>query len=163
MLMWYLSSVIIWIPVYLLLAWLLYKSIGKKTIAAVICAGILIVCCDQSANLVKKSVKRYRPSHNTEMEKQVHVVDNYRGGQYGFVSGHAANTFGLVFFLLFLFKEKKKWFKLLLVFWACLVSYSRIYLGVHYPSDIIGGAILGGLLAWLFSLAYFKFSVKIIR
>ncbi|MFL5753828.1 MAG: phosphatase PAP2 family protein, partial [Bacteroidia bacterium] len=97
----YVSSVFIWIPFYMLLAWLLYKSIGKKIVVALLCAGLMVVCCDQSANLIKNSVKRYRPSHNLELQKEIHLVNNYKGGQYGFVSGHAANTFGLAFFLIF--------------------------------------------------------------
>jgi undecaprenyl-diphosphatase len=154
------SSVWIWIPFYVLLAWLLYKAIGNKMIVAVICAGLMILVTDQSANLIKNSIKRYRPSHNLELAQEIHLVNNYHGGQYGFVSGHAANTFALAFFLIFLFKNKKRWFHLLILLWACLVSYSRIYLGVHYPSDIAGGALLGSLWAWVFSRVYVKFSAK---
>lgn len=150
------SSVMIWIPFYALMAWLLYKSLGNKIVMALLCAGFMVLCADQSANLIKNSIKRYRPSHNLELTAKIHLVNDYKGGQYGFVSGHAANTFALAFFLVFLFRDKKNWFRLLILFWACLVSYSRIYLGVHYPSDIAGGALLGGFWAYVFSLIYKK-------
>lgn len=84
---------------------------------------------------------RYRPSHNFDLQGLVHLVNGYSGGLFGFVSSHAANSFGIaIFTALFL---KNKWYWIFILLWAVLVSYSRIYLGVHYPADIIGGMVLG--------------------
>ncbi|HWY34753.1 MAG TPA: phosphatase PAP2 family protein [Nitrosopumilaceae archaeon] len=143
----YLTSIAFWIPLYLFFIYMVYKKVGKKVWLVLAAVAILIVFCDQTSNLVKNSVERYRPSHNLEIKDKLHIVDGYRGGQYGFFSGHAANTFGIATFLLLFFRDKKWGFKLLIISWAIIMTYSRIYLGVHYPSDIICGATVGILLA----------------
>ena len=89
---------------------------------------------------------RLRPCHNPEIQAQVDTLNGYCGGQYGFVSSHAANYFGIATFLSVLFFRKIRFFIPLIMFWAALIAYSRIYLGVHYPADICCGAILGIIL-----------------
>ena len=155
----WISSTTFWIPFYFFLAYLLYKSIGKKIMSAFICIILLISLSDQTCGIIKKQVQRYRPSHNVEIQNQVHIVDGYRGGQFGFVSSHAANAFAIAFFLIFLFEDKQNWFKAALIAWAILVSYSRIYLGVHYPSDVTGGAVIGIVYSLLIYKLYGKLSV----
>ena len=109
-----------------------------------------------SSGVIKNSVKRNRPSHNTEISQNVHLYSysdgaKYQGGTFGFVSSHAANSFAIATLaFLFLRKKSKRWSWLFL--WAITVSYSRIYLGVHYPLDILGGAMVGVLVA---TLGYF--------
>ncbi|MDR2010460.1 MAG: phosphatase PAP2 family protein [Bacteroidales bacterium] len=121
---------------------------------------------DQGSNITKKNVKRYRPTHNIEIGESVHVVDDYRGGQYGFFSGHAANGFGLAFItLLFI---RKRYYTWIVLIWAVLVSYSRIYMGVHYPSDILVGAIFGTAMAFLIyklcnSIPFFARKLNVIK
>ena len=103
---------------------------------------ILITLSDSvAARVIKESVQRLRPTHNPAIESLVHIVNDYRGGSYGFVSNHASNTFALAVFLSLLFRNR--YFSIGILIWAAVVSYSRIYLGVHYPGDIIGGALLG--------------------
>ena len=88
------------------------------------------------------AVERLRPSNPANpISDLVHIVNNYRGGRYGFPSCHASNSFGLAFFLVFLFR--KRWLSLFILLWATLNCYTRIYLGVHYPGDLIVGAIIG--------------------
>lgn len=111
----------------------------------------MIFSSDQLSVLVKNKVQRYRPCHNTEISNQVHTI-NGCGGQYGFVSSHASNTFALALFLSLI--VRKKGFYVLMFFWAVIVSYSRIYGGVHYPSDILGGAFLGLSLAFIWFLVF---------
>jgi undecaprenyl-diphosphatase len=93
---------------------------------------------------IKNLVERPRPTHDPDIANLVHIVNNYRGGTYGFVSSHAANVFGVATFLSNKFKNNQWSFFLLA--WAAVVSYSRVYLGVHYPLDIIFGAVLGALI-----------------
>ncbi|MDM8176209.1 phosphatase PAP2 family protein [Olivibacter sp. 47] len=108
---------------------------------------------------MKNLVKRFRPSHEPTLAGLVHLSEAGPGGKYGFVSSHSANAFGLVTFLFFLLPAKYNWLKIILLFWALLVSYSRIYNGVHYPFDILGGALVGvlsGSLVWIIFRAIFK-------
>lgn len=145
-----------WIPLFLLWFWLLYKKFRKKLFTVAFCIVALVLLTDQSANLVKKTVKRYRPSHNLLIKDKVHVVNDYRGGEYGFVSNHAANVWGIAIFLFLLLRPAKKWIILSLFTWAVFICYTRIYLGVHYPLDILGGALLGGCIGWLVSKLCYK-------
>jgi undecaprenyl-diphosphatase len=132
-----------WIPLYLFILILAYKYYGKKIWLIALSAILLIVLSDQiSVHAFKNVFLRYRPCVNLEICSQVHLNDG-RGGMYGFISSHAANSFALAMFLSLLFKKKIKYFSLLIFLWAIFVSYSRIYNGVHYPSDIAVGAIVG--------------------
>jgi len=102
---------------------------------------------DQISVLIKESVQRLRPVHEPAIEHLVHNVFR-KGGLHGFVSSHATNMFGIFIFTSLIFKNKNYFF--LMLFWAVVISYSRVYIGVHYPLDIIGGALLGWLLGWIF-------------
>ena len=130
-----------WIPFYLLLLWIIAKKFGPSFFSIFISVVITIALSDQlSVHLFKNVFLRYRPCHNPDIKAQIHLLGNC-GGMYGFVSSHAANTFALATFLAFLFRSKTfTWF---IFFWAALVSYSRIYTGVHYPADIFAGSLLG--------------------
>ena len=116
---------------------------------------LAIFVTDQSCNLLKNTVQRLRPSHNTELVDQIHLIDYpdgklYRGGKFGFPSSHAANSIVFAFFVIFFLSAKRKWIIIAAICWAGLIGYSRIYLGVHYPGDLLGGYIIGTLFAFLF-------------
>ncbi len=118
--------------------------------ALLIVAGIVltIVLCDQFASSVCKPLFcRLRPTHDETLAGCVTIVNGYRAGLYGFISSHAANTFGAAMFLLLIFRNR--YFTCAILFWAVMVSYSRIYLGVHFPGDILAGAISGVFWGWL--------------
>lgn len=132
-----------WIPLYAFFLFLAYKHFGKKIWMVALGAVLVIVLADQiSVHAFKNVFLRYRPCHNLQICDQVHLNDG-KGGTYGFISSHAANTFALAMFLSLLFRNKMKHFGFLVFLWAAFVSYSRIYNGVHYPSDIAIGAIVG--------------------
>lgn len=148
-LMWWFSDKLIWIPFYLFLLYLLIRKYGWESVAVLLSLAILIALSDQVSGFIKDAVARYRPSNDPELYEQVRTLNGYFGGNYGFVSSHAANSFAMVYFIAKMLNPKASFFIPLLFVWASLVSYSRIYLGVHYPGDIIGGALLGIALAWL--------------
>jgi undecaprenyl-diphosphatase len=145
-------------PWLIFLLYLLYLKGGFKYIGLVVLGiGVVVLFSDQlSVHLFKNVFMRYRPSHNLDVSPYLHFVHDwkgnlYKGGAYGFVSSHATNFFGLSMFLWLSLKPSRKSLTLLIFGWATLISYTRIYLGVHYPSDIIGGALLGsfiGLVVW---------------
>jgi undecaprenyl-diphosphatase len=146
--MWFLSLTKVWIPLYLLLAgWVIYRY-RRLSWVVLLAIGLTIVLSDRiSSGVIKPAVCRLRPSHEPALRDKVYIVNDYRGGKYGFVSSHAANTFALAM-LMSLLVRKRRWVVLFFL-WAFLVSYSRIYLGVHYPCDILGGALVGMVCAYI--------------
>ena len=142
--MWLVSGKLIWVPMYVSLFFVLLKNYSYKVVFAILLAiGVVILFTDSfTAQVIRPWVCRLRPSNlDNPMSSMVHIVDGYRGGTYGFPSNHASNTWGLAFFITFLFRRYKLTFFFFL--WALLVCYSRMYLGVHYFGDLL----IGGLLA----------------
>ena len=158
--MWLVTKIATWIPMILMLLYLLYFKKGwRKTVAVVLAIALVILIADQvSASIIKPLVERARPSHNESLQSTIHIVNGYRGGPFGFVSSHAANCFGIALLLAMIFKNRL--FTWTMVVWATLMCYSRIYLGVHYPGDIVRGAILGFLAAWLVYRIFVWFGKK---
>lgn len=162
--MFWASHKLFWIPMYLLIAFLLIRRYKMRGVIMLALIGIVITLCDQTAsNLLKDWVQRLRPSQDPALTGMVHLSEAGKGGMYGFVSSHAANVFGLATFLGFVLEQRFKWLKYWMFFWAVLVSYSRIYNGVHYPGDVVGGAILGIVYGYLMAKAYFWIDAYLVK
>jgi len=153
--MYWLSDRLFWVPMYLLIAFLILKHYKMQGVVILLFVGVVIALCDQTAShLIKNLVLRLRPSHEPTLEGLIHLSKAGPGGMYGFVWSHAANAFGLATFLYVMLDNWFKWLKYWLFVWAVLVSYSRIYNGVHYPGDVIVAAGIGIFIGWAVSKLY---------
>jgi len=149
----FISGKIEWLPLYLfLIFWIFYRFRRKGWLFLALTLLVFALTDFTSVHLFKNVFERLRPCRNPELEGLVHLVNGKCGGMYGFISSHAANTFGLAVFMSLIFRQK--WLVISIMIWATVVSYSRIYLGVHYPFDVIGGAIWGSLIATGIFLGY---------
>lgn len=164
-LMWHFSEKLFWLPLYVILLVILIKSVGlKKSIVVVSLLILLIFITDQiGASVIRPLVCRLRPSSPLNpISELLYFVNDSRGGDFGFPSCHAANTFAVTTFLTCVLKSN--WIKYILFSWAFVVSCSRIYLGFHYPTDIIAGAFLGISLGLIFYFIFkFVLNLKFFR
>ncbi|HNW76448.1 MAG TPA: phosphatase PAP2 family protein [Bacteroidales bacterium] len=158
--MFWISKTMVWIPLYLLLLWLLIRKFGWKTLWILLFVVVMITVSDQLANVFKTGIQRLRPSHDPSL-CCVHSVNGYKGGTFGFYSSHASNTFALAVFLVLVMRKYYRYLLPFMIGWAVLLSYSRIYLGVHFPGDILTGMTAGILLGFLFGYACRYFLAKI--
>lgn len=159
--MYWISDRFIWIPFYLLIALLIIRHYKKVGWIIMLFVGILITMTDQlSSSVIRPLVERPRPSHEPSLQGLVHLSQAGGGGAYGFVSSHAANSFALCTFLCLILPRPWRPLKFILLFWALIICYSRIYNGVHYPGDVLGGALLGILLGWIMSRFYFRLIMR---
>lgn len=156
--MWTISGRAIWFPFYAWLLFLVYNAFGfKKMVLFLVTAVATIAVADLvSVHALKNVVERYRPSHHALLKDRLHFYtfengDQYKGGQFGFVSSHAANFFAIASISFLVLRQRYAWLWKVLLVAVLLVCFSRIYLGVHYLTDVVGGAILGissGFLFW---------------
>ncbi len=154
------SGKLTWIPLYIAIIYLIFRKWGKNGWWILISLLLTVVAADQIASgLIKDAVERLRPSHDPSIMNQIVLVHGYRSGLYGFVSSHAANAFGIAVLSALLFRNKS--YSIFIFFWAVLIGYSRIYLGVHYPGDVLGGAIVGTAVAFLIYWLLKKFRPQI--
>ncbi len=154
----------LWASLLLLFAllWVLLRDASRRRTALLTIAMLVLVfvVADQvSATIIKPLVERLRPTQDPSLTGLVHIVNGYKGGRYGFVSSHAANSFAAVMFVSLLMRRRVVAVSLFV--WAALQCYSRMYLGVHYPGDILGGTILGLLVGWLVYRLYLSLQQRL--
>lgn len=154
--MWLFSGKAVWLPLAaFILIVLLYKKKWKESILILLGIVLVVTLCDQFASHVCKPIfTRFRPTHHPDFMDQVKTVFDYRGGRYGFISSHAANAFGFATYMSLLFRYRL--FTWTIFLWAALTAYTRVYLGVHFISDIVPGAIAGVFFGWLVYWLYVK-------
>ena len=149
------------IPLYILLLYLAFKQYGlKRTVVLVLFIALLIAASDQTSNLFKYGFKRLRPCHDENIVDLIRLVKARCGGLYSYFSAHASNAMAIAVFFSFLLKNKIKYLPYFLIIWALFVAYSRIYIGVHFPLDVITGALIGVVYATLFYKLFKVFEGK---
>ncbi len=143
-----------WSPILLVIIfWLFHKKAWQEGLLILLFVGLLVFVGELiSFNFAKPYFARFRPTHTDGLRQQLHIVFNYTGREYGFFSGHATNFFSIALFLSLIIRNHK--FSLIIFSLVSLVCYSRMYLGVHYLSDILAGIVVGGTLAYLYYLLY---------
>lgn len=144
--MYLISHKLFWVPVYLLIFFMIQRRFGWKGLGFfVLGLSFVILLCDQiSSTVLKQLFARYRPCNNLDIMDIVHKVNDRCGRGFSFVSGHATNYFGVSVFAARLIDRRA--FTIPIILWAALIAYSRVYLGVHYPADILAGSVLGVIL-----------------
>lgn len=161
--MWTISGRFIWIPLMLFILFIFfYQTRPKEAILVTLFFILVIVAADQiSSSFFKPFFERFRPTHHPDFKDMVDIVNNYRGGRFGFISGHATNSFALATFLSLVFKNRLLTISVFL--WATINSYTRIYLGVHFISDIVAGMIVGTLVGFIMYSLYGALRRKIVH
>lgn len=149
-----------WIPLYLALFYVVIKSnMTKKDILFIVAAaGFCVLCAGGfDDSIVKPLVARWRPTHDPQIGMLIDTVDNYRGGNYGFFSAHASNTFSIALFFSLLMR--RRWLVVTLVCYSLVNCWTRLYLGVHYPGDITVGLIWGSIVGYCIYRLYCKITI----
>ncbi|GHT77426.1 phosphatase PAP2 family protein [Bacteroidia bacterium] len=151
---WLCSSKWIWIPFYLCVLFVfIYRQKSKEILYVLLAVVVVILLSDQIASSVFKPIfHRFRPTHHPDFKNLVDIVSGYRGGRYGFISSHAANAFGFATFTALLFRNRL--FSFTIFTFALLNAYSRVYLGVHFISDVVAGGLVGALIGFLIFRLY---------
>lgn len=149
------SEMLVWLPLYVFFLFVLRRRFGWKGLWWSLPVIALMVWCSDSGSvmLFKNTVQRLRPCHQPELAGLVHVVDGC-GGSFGFVSSHASNHFAIATFMAGVLAGTPRWAAPMLFVWATLIGYSRIYLGVHYPGDVLVGALYGSIVGAIFAVLH---------
>jgi len=142
------SKMWVWVPFYILYIVHLAIKSGRKNLWWLLAIVLTIFISDQiSSGILKPLVERFRPSHDPEMKDLIHIVNGYRGGRFGFTSSHASNSVAAATLLMLIIRSRRQ--TIMLIVWAAIMGYSRIYLGVHYLGDVLCGSMIGVFAGWV--------------
>lgn len=157
--MWFASGIPNWIPLYLFIMYIVYRNYGwKYMLFTLLFIGLGVGICDQICNFFKHHIMYLRPTHTESLLPYLHTINGYVGGLTGTVSGHASTSFCI--FLSSSLIVKKRWFTIMMAAYAVLTTYSRIYLGVHFPFQILFGITLGILVALIIYYVFSRLAAK---
>jgi undecaprenyl-diphosphatase len=146
-----------WIPLYLFIMFFLFLNFKNKAWVWILFALITVVITDQtSSHLIKTFIQRPRPCADDYLQFHVRLLLDHCSGGFSFASSHATNHFGFAVFVFITLKDVLKNWKWLFIFWAATISYAQVYVGVHYPLDVLCGGIMGALIGWLTATIYSK-------
>ncbi|HNX21701.1 MAG TPA: phosphatase PAP2 family protein [Bacteroidales bacterium] len=142
-----------WLPLYLLVVYLIIKKYRNKSYIPLLFLILAVTLSDQTCNLIKNTTERPRPSREITLQDQIHLYQKddgnfYKGGKYGFPSAHSSNSMVLAIFILIFIAHKKRWIIMAAFCWSLFLGYTRIYLGVHYPFDVLTGFTLGFIISY---------------
>ena len=143
------TNTVTWLPLYCLLLYLMIRKYRWKAVWVILFAMLMVLFSDQLSNVFKVWIARPRPTHEPGLTG-LHTVNGYLGGQFGFYSAHASTNMAIAVFMIILLGRPFPYFPSLILSWAVFMAYTRIYLGVHYPGDILAGWVAGGLTGWGF-------------
>ena len=148
----FITKQINWIPIFALILYLVFKHLGwRHAVLIILVMALLIVLTDQTTNLFKNYFQRLRPVNNTDLDDVIHFV--HKRSSFSFISGHASNSMAAAFFLYKVLKPYLKYMGFIFL-WPLIFAYSRIYLGLHYPGDILCGYVWGILMALIMLKLY---------
>ena len=142
-----------WMPFYFWFIYLLFTRLDQRAWFALGAIALTVLAADQlTSTILKPWIERLRPSHDPELSSLLHLLTNadgnvYRGGKFGFPSSHATNSFGVATLIFLLLRRHTRWVWIAFTV-AIIISYTRLYAGVHYPSDVLAGALIGSALGY---------------
>ena len=156
------SEMVWWFPLYGFFLWLILRRHGERALlwSLPLIAGMILFSDKGSVVLFKETVQRLRPCHEPTLSCLVHLVYKDCGGRFGFVSSHASNHFAIAALMIGVLRAAPRWAVWALLAWALLIAYSRVYLGVHYPGDVLVGGLYGATIGSLAALIFRRFIAK---
>jgi undecaprenyl-diphosphatase len=153
-----------WIPFYAVLLFLIFRQhTPRMFLITLVVIALMVTFTDQITNVFKHGFERLRPCHQDGVKDIMRIVKEGCGGQFGYFSGHASNSMAVAVFAGLMLRHKYKYLIFIMLFWSALMGFSRIYIGVHYPLDVLSGFVFGAFSGFMFYKLsqYLKYKYKL--